>query len=94
MLFWLGIIGLVLVFIALCFWVVVLATVLHVGKERWDEANKISGSPMKAILGEVETDPGGVRDIRVSKGLAWDKKQRRWIRQGELSNEYIQDLIL
>ncbi len=91
--FWLGIAGLALVMIAFGYWVVVLATVLHVGKERWDEANEISGPPMKAFMGEVETTPGGVRDIRVSKGLVWDKKKDRWVRQGKLSDEYIQDLI-
>ncbi len=85
MLVWLAVIALILL--------MMLATVLHIGKARWEEAGRISGSVRKAFWGEVDPEPGGVRDIRVSKGQAWDKKQQCWIDQGKLSDDYVRDLV-
>lgn len=68
---WFGLMYIALIFLLFAFGVLLmmLAAVLHIGKDNWDEANEISGSPKKAFLSEVDPELGGRRGIRVSKEL-------------------------
>lgn len=70
-----------------------LFTVLHIGKERWREAGKLTGSFKGALQGEVEADRNGLRDPRVAKGKVWDKATKNWRRQGKLSDEYVKSAV-
>ncbi len=93
MLVWLAVIALIFLLYAFGVLLMMLATVLHVGKERWEEAGRISGSVRKAFMGEVDPEPGGVRDIRVTRGRVWDRKKRRYLRQGKLTDDYVRGLV-
>ena len=70
-----------------------LFTLLHIGRDRWKEAAKLSGSVGAVLKGEVETNRGGLRDPRVSKGKVWDKATGHWRRQGSLSDEYVKNMV-
>ena len=70
-----------------------LATVFHIGRDRWREAADLSGSAPKVLKGEVETDRDGLRDPRVTKGKVFDKATKHWRSQGKLSDEYIKNMV-
>lgn len=70
-----------------------LVTVIHIGRDRWKEAGVLSGSAIQVFQGEVETDRGGQRDPRVSKGKVWDQATRHWRRQGKLSDDYVKNMV-
>lgn len=70
-----------------------LFTVVHIGRDRWQEAGKLSGSASKVLKGEVETDRDGLRDPRVTKGKVWDKATMHWRSQGKLSDEYVKNMV-
>ena len=93
MLILLNVVMLVLLLVAQCFLVALLVTVLRIGRHRWDEARNLSGSFKSVLLGEVKTNRDGQRDIRVSKGMVWDKARQRRRCQGKLSDEYIRSLV-
>ena len=80
-------------FFILAFLVGFLRIVLSVPTGRWYEAHALSGSPTKALYGEVEADPNGLRDPRIAKGKVWDRATKGWLPQGKLSDEYLNSLV-
>jgi hypothetical protein len=48
---------------------------------------------LKIFFGTVPTFHDGVRDDKVSAGIALDRKNNRWIEQGRLSDEAIDDIL-
>jgi len=84
----------VLVLAGLCFaW---LAYLLSRGSRNEYERNRarVRSSFMNVFLGKVPTTHDGVRDDKVSAGLAWDKRRKKWVEQGRLSNEALDDVLL
>ena len=82
----------VVLFLSLAFLIGFLRIVLSVPSTRWAEGHVLSGSPAKALYGEVDADPNGLRDPRIAKGKIWDRGTKNWLAQGKLSDEYLNSL--
>lgn len=63
------------------------------GVARHKQVRALQGGLEKALKGEVETDRGGLRDPRVAKGIVFDRREQRFLKQGKLSDEYVAALF-
>jgi hypothetical protein len=83
----------VLLFFALCFfWV---GYLLLRGNKNEYERNRarVKRSFWNIFLGTVPTAHDGVRDDKVCAGVALNKNTNRWISQGRLSDEALEDIL-
>ena len=54
---------------------------------------RVKKSIQNVIFGTVPTSHDGVRDDKVSAGIALDKNNGRWVEQGRLSDEALEDIL-
>lgn len=87
-----GIVAVFLIFSGLSFF--------HVGSligrsdaNEYENNRSRTKSFMTGIRGDVPTKYDGTRDDRVAAGIAIDLKTNRWIEQGRLSDEALQDVL-
>jgi hypothetical protein len=54
---------------------------------------RVKGSFSRIFFGTVPTFHDGVRDDKVSAGIALDRSANRWVEQGRLSDEALEDVL-
>jgi hypothetical protein len=87
------VIGSLLIFVSLCvFW---FGTRLARGSiSEYDRNRNRTRKSLKNVLwGTVPTWHDGTRDEKVSAGIAIDLKNNRWVEQGRLSDEALEDVL-
>jgi len=70
-----------------------LLVMIRQGWARSREVVRLQGGPTRVLRGEVDADRDGLRDPRVTKGLVYDKKTGRYVRQGKLADEDVVALV-
>lgn len=66
---------------------------LRADKGSYDVNRERSGTFMDVLFGHVKTKKGDFRDFRVQAGVAFNKKSNKWVEQGVLSDEAIDELF-
>jgi len=80
---------------ALCFTfsIVVFKSVLKATSTREAQGSKLSGTPSEVFLGDYPATSAPGREETFQEGMSYDKKRKKLILQGRLSNDYIDDLV-
>jgi hypothetical protein len=55
--------------------------------------NRLGGSLLRVIRGDIPTKYDGTRDDKVAAGVAIDLKRNEWKEQGRLSDEALRDAL-
>lgn len=70
-----------------------LLAVYRKGPRRIEELRQLQGGFGVALRGDVAVDRNGMLDPRVTKGIVFDRKRGKFVRQGKVSDEYVGALL-
>ena len=82
-----------MVFVVAMFFISVGIQVLTADRVAYRSCQALTKNVKKPVLGMISTYGEGSRDYRVAAGMLWDRKSKRVIDQGKLSNESIDSLF-